>query len=593
MTFDNVKEMQIGSKKVKEAWLNGMQVYPSAKRIMDSLVCWYDPGKQQCTNESMAANPVLTDLSGNGHDIECFNFGWSGMSGIGGYNWTYNNFSTKDNFEHTDESVTLVNSDKTTFEKLYKTPNSNIVKGQKIKVSGINGNAKIVAYVQASNNKYNPLAVNAVTITENGEYDIADLDLTEIENVAYVYQGFKEISIPEGVTVKIENIPLYPNALVSDGVDDYAQVTGLPLLTKERGYTVIAKRKLLNFPFTKSQTLAMKGDRVTNNAQAFSFERYFNSGRPNISVSFGTVEKVSINNDDLISYQTSVSYNGEKIIKGNHIDEDILTIFGHKNSGYVLDYCSAALYSFLLFDRDLTTAEIEWVKQNMIEGDLVLPSQELDPSLIDAWIFSGLRNEDAPASIIGEKGIPLTCHNFAWNEEGSGFKDGALWFDGVDDSCIEYNNLKCDRNVTVIGKRKLTTDEYNEFQSSLNIHISVDLSPIIFLDYYESGFESAHGYKMVVIFGDYDLYYNNDTDPHTFWATKDSFNGEKYVNKRTNLEDGKKYNYNIYLGRVWSGPVSACAWYYLAVYDKVMTEQEAQFEIEKLEKIWSNRLNNN
>ena len=89
MTFDNIKEMQIGSKKVKEAWLNGMQVYPSAKKIMDSLVCWYDPGKQQCTNESMAANPVLADLSGNGHDIECFNFGWAGMSGIGGYEVEY------------------------------------------------------------------------------------------------------------------------------------------------------------------------------------------------------------------------------------------------------------------------------------------------------------------------------------------------------------------------------------------------------------------------------------------------------------------------------------------------------------------------
>lgn len=231
--------------------------------------------------------------------------------------------------------------------------------------------------------------------------------------------------------------------------------------------------------------------------------------------------------------------------------------------------------------------------ENIVIQQLLMPSYELDPSLIDAWIFSGLRNEDAPASIVGEKGIELQCHNFAWNEEGSGFKDGALYFDGVDDSCVACNKLKCDRNVTVIGKRKLTTDEYNEWQNSLNIHVDQNIVPIIFLDYFESGFESAYGYKMIVRFGCYDLYYNNDTDPHTFWATKDLFNGEKYVNKPTNLEDGKKYNYNIYLGKVWSGSMSACAWYYLAVYDKVMTEQEAQFEIEKLEKIWSNRLNNN
>ena len=42
----------------------------------------YDPTGH--TNEDMAEYPVLTDLTGNGHDISCNNFAWSGMSGIGG-----------------------------------------------------------------------------------------------------------------------------------------------------------------------------------------------------------------------------------------------------------------------------------------------------------------------------------------------------------------------------------------------------------------------------------------------------------------------------------------------------------------------------
>ena len=53
--------------------------------IKNSMVLWYDIAKQEATNESMALSPILKDLSGNGNDATCYNFGWSGMSGIGGY----------------------------------------------------------------------------------------------------------------------------------------------------------------------------------------------------------------------------------------------------------------------------------------------------------------------------------------------------------------------------------------------------------------------------------------------------------------------------------------------------------------------------
>ena len=52
------------------------------KAIREALVCWYDPARQGATNESMAENPVLKDLSGNGHDMPCYNFAWTEESGI-------------------------------------------------------------------------------------------------------------------------------------------------------------------------------------------------------------------------------------------------------------------------------------------------------------------------------------------------------------------------------------------------------------------------------------------------------------------------------------------------------------------------------
>lgn len=49
--------------------------------VNEHMVLWYDIKRQGATNESMASNPVLRDLSGNGHDATCYNFAWSGMSG--------------------------------------------------------------------------------------------------------------------------------------------------------------------------------------------------------------------------------------------------------------------------------------------------------------------------------------------------------------------------------------------------------------------------------------------------------------------------------------------------------------------------------
>lgn len=52
--------------------------YSIPPAIKNSMVLWYDIARQGATNESMANNPILKDLSGNGHDATCYNFAWSG-----------------------------------------------------------------------------------------------------------------------------------------------------------------------------------------------------------------------------------------------------------------------------------------------------------------------------------------------------------------------------------------------------------------------------------------------------------------------------------------------------------------------------------
>lgn len=154
----------------------------------------------------------------------------------------------------------------------------------------------------------------------------------------------------------------YPNALVADGVNDYVRVDGLPILTD---YTVIAKRKRLDADLAIRGTLASKMATTTENG-AFLFEFIqANTGIMEV-VSFSAHNNIQMVDTDT-SYMTKNSYNGTPIKSGQNQDNNFLTLFSTREySGCA----QAALYSFILFDRTLTDEEINWVKENLIEGDV-------------------------------------------------------------------------------------------------------------------------------------------------------------------------------------------------------------------------------
>ena len=408
MTFDDIKEMQIGSKKVKEAWLNGRQVYPSEKRIMDSLVCWYDIGKQQCTNESMAANPVLADLSGNGHDIECYNFAWAGMSGIGGYvfqpldKWYK---APSNNGTYTVEGYTLHITKLNTTGNVYyinNTAGKNYVesiegntvttKSFRIRINGLPDGKKVaiggLLPLSAGSEHVNVLFPKQ-HFNSNGEHIVDSVQAT-VDSENDIWGGnvnYPDISInsdtADDVDITIEILPEYPNALVSDGVDDYCYTDGLPILTD---YTVIAKRKILaNTPVDNNSCVAYKGKNGFSVNNSFIFERLGRQG-DYMEYNFGAYNYIKLYPDE-ISYCTKNSYNGDSINIGTNVDNDDLVLYSISTGSSRL---TCALYSFLLFDRTLTTAEIEWVKKNMIESGGVLATNWADSSLYISYIGSNM-----------------------------------------------------------------------------------------------------------------------------------------------------------------------------------------------------------
>ena len=339
--------------------------------------------KQGATNENMTNNPILKDLSGNDHDATCYNFAWSGMSGIGGYVYdlvgsTYsivnNNIATIISNEHA-VSGSIITSPKRIKGKKGKTL-THTRKAFDIKVSNLPDGINI----QINTEKYNGNIteweiighlVNGINHVDEKVFTVEPYDSESTPSILdcriLFTNGLISVENIADLGITIEILPLYPNALVSDGVNDYCRADGLPILTD---YTVIAKRKRLDIDLGNRGALASKllNDNSVNGAFAFEFNSIDNV---NQAISFSIFNNIDFEETD-ISYQTKNYYNGVNIWSGNILDTDHLTLFSIRER----DGCAkAALYSFVLFNRTLTEDEIKkWIRIN-IDKDYLLPSE--------------------------------------------------------------------------------------------------------------------------------------------------------------------------------------------------------------------------
>lgn len=98
--LSTVTDISIGGKAVDAISVDGRvwwkkQASGDPQWYTDAVVCHYSPKKQGCTNASMSLSPILEDLSGNGHDMTCYNFGWNLNSGIVG---SYLKFDNVDDY---------------------------------------------------------------------------------------------------------------------------------------------------------------------------------------------------------------------------------------------------------------------------------------------------------------------------------------------------------------------------------------------------------------------------------------------------------------------------------------------------------------
>lgn len=397
------------------------------------------------TNEQMTANPVWKDLTGNGHDLQMKNLAWKGISGVGGYVGDFSKWVN--NRDTTEIGITKSNSKVIIDVKVSQGSGKNIVFISKSNL-GISNNVTIkitstypegvMKFANSASNKYLKLPSNGIiTLQDNPEYTSNEMHL----HLASADLG----------QITIEQLPLYPGALVFDGVDDYGVCENFPILTKEKGYTVVALRQYLFNTIDKIRSLVTNAPSSIVSRSTLTFELIGSNGEKT-NFSFGRGNPVSDFEPNVFSYMTSKSYNGKTITPGDVTESNKRILVGNfsENGKYG---SNVAIWELVFLDHDATEEELTKIKDYFVKTyPWLFPDQ--------AWTVTGKTNEDEDRATIANitgNGNDLVLSNFGF-AEGSGYNEegeyeGYLVTDGVDDKIVSSVFIM-GKDFTIVGDWK-------------------------------------------------------------------------------------------------------------------------------------------
>lgn len=167
------------------------------------------------TNEILKANPYLQDFSGNNRPLKLNNFLFAAMSGVGGYDISSTNILlNRANVTVTDNRVIHITKKLSTTDNMVNIVPANSNPTHKFKITGLS-DGRQVSLVNRNGGFYT---------FDNGEHEVT---LTYPEGTTSLYNAIGVTGSAGDMDVTIEFIPRYPNALVTDGVDDYGQIQNL------------------------------------------------------------------------------------------------------------------------------------------------------------------------------------------------------------------------------------------------------------------------------------------------------------------------------------------------------------------------------
>lgn len=334
------------------------------------------PTKQSVpTNEILKTNPYLQDHSGNNRPLKLNNFMFAAMSGVGGYDITSTNIlPDRANVTVTDNRIIHITKKLSTTDSMVNIVPANSNPTHKFKVTGLSDGRQV-----SLDNR------NGGFYTfDNGEHEVT---LTYPEGTTSLYNAIGVTGSAGDMDVTIEFIPRYPNALVTDGVDDYGQIQNLQHGVKVLFTTI---NPFVDGKFIYDQRLNTTEPwlfAVFNDKGSIAYNSRNSNGKTYID---GTLNESTIVSALLNKKQIITIVNND--VTGDKTKTPIFFSNTDHNSGWI----SSAFYNSFGFDSVPTKETDGFTEQDLI--DYYIPKAIVTITVVDV---SGSPIQDATVTVGG------------------------------------------------------------------------------------------------------------------------------------------------------------------------------------------------
>ena len=334
------------------------------------------PTKQSVpTNEILKANPYLQDFSGNNRPLKLNNFLFAAMSGVGGYDISSTNIlPDRANVTVTDNRIIHITKKLSTTDDMVNIVPSNSNPTHKFKVTGLSDGRQVS--LENRNGGFYTF--------DNGEHEVT---LTYPEGTTSLYNAIGVTGSTGDMDVTIEFIPRYPNALVTDGVDDYGQIQNLQHGVKVLFTTI---NPFVDGKFIYDQRLNTTKPwlfAVFNDKGSIAYNSRNSNGKTYIDGTLNESTRVSalLNKKQIITIVNND-------VTGDKTKTPIFFSNTDHNSGWI----SSAFYNSIGFDSVPTQQTDGFTEQDLI--DYYIPKAIVTITVVDV---SGSPIQDATVTVGG------------------------------------------------------------------------------------------------------------------------------------------------------------------------------------------------
>lgn len=332
-------------------------------------------GQSVPTNEILKANPYLQDHSGNNRPLKLNNFLFAAMSGVGGYDISSTYIlPDRANVTVTDNRIIHITKKLSTTDNMVNIVPANSNPTHKFKVTGLS-DGRQVSLVNRNGGFYT---------FDNGEHEVT---LTYPEGTTSLYNAIGVTGSAGDMDVTIEFIPRYPNALVTDGVDDYGQIQNLQHGVKVLFVTI---NPFIDGKFIYDQRLNTTEPwlfAVFNDKGSIAYNSRNSNGKTYID---GTLNESTIVSALLNKKQIITIVNND--VTGDKTKTPIFFSNTDHNSGWI----SSAFYDSFGFDSVPTKETDGFTEQDLI--DYYIPKAIVTITVVDV---SGSPIQDATVTVGG------------------------------------------------------------------------------------------------------------------------------------------------------------------------------------------------